>query len=104
VFSALGFILLTRSAGIYILGSPFVDKATLHLNSKFTKGGTFRVTAKNNSDKNPYIQSATLNGKPYTRSWISYDDIAAGGKLVLTMGPTPNNNFGSAEADRPPGI
>ncbi|HXI70307.1 MAG TPA: GH92 family glycosyl hydrolase [Verrucomicrobiae bacterium] len=104
VFSALGFYPVDPVSGIYILGSPFVDKATLHLNSKFTKGGTFTVTAKNNSDKNPYIQSATLNGKPYTRSWISYDDIAAGGKLVLTMGPTPNQAFGSTPADRPPKI
>jgi len=81
-----------------------VDKATLRLDPKFAKGRSFTVVAKNNSDKNSYIQSATLNGKPYTRSWISYDDIAGGGELVLTMGPTPNNAFGADATDRPPKI
>ena len=104
VFSALGFYPVDPVSGIYILGSPLVDEATLKLDPQFTKGRSFTVVAKNNSDKNPYIQSVTLNGKPYTRSWISYDDIAAGGKLVLTMGPTPNKDFGSAPADRPPKI
>jgi hypothetical protein len=87
--------------GIYILGSPPFDKAALRLDPKFTKGRSFTVVAKNNSDKSPYVQSATLNGKPITRSWISHDEITAGGKLVLTMGPTPNKVFGSAPADRP---
>ena len=104
VFSALGFYPVDPVSGIYILGSPLVDRATLKLDPKFTKGRSFTVVAKNNSENNPYIQSATLSGKPYTRSWISYDDIAAGGKLVLTMGPTPNKVFGSAPADRPPKI
>jgi putative alpha-1,2-mannosidase len=84
------------------LGSPLLDKVTLHLDSKFGKGRKFTVIAKNNSPANPYIQSATLNGRPITRSWISHDEITAGGTLVLTMGPTPNKTFGSAPADRPP--
>jgi predicted alpha-1,2-mannosidase len=104
VFSALGFYPVDPVSGIYILGSPLVDQAILKLDPKFTKGKSFTVVAKNNSDQNLYIQSATLNGKPYSRSWISYADIAAGGKLVLTMSPTPNKDFGSAAADRPPGI
>jgi predicted alpha-1,2-mannosidase len=102
VFSALGFYPVDPASGNYVLGSPLLDKATLKLDSKFAKGRTFTVTAKNNSAKNPYIQSATLNGQPLTRSWISHDEITGGGKLVLTMGPTPNKDFGSAPADRPP--
>jgi predicted alpha-1,2-mannosidase len=102
VFTALGFYPVDPASGIYVLGSPLLDKATLHLDSKFAKGRTFTVTAKNNSAKNPYIQSATLNDQPLTRSWISHDEITAGGKLVLTMGPAPNKDFGSAPADRPP--
>jgi len=93
VFSALGFYPVDPVSGIYILGTPLVDKVTLQLDPKFTKGRSFTVIAKNNSAKNPYIQSATLNGKPYTRSWISYDDISAGGKLVLTMGPDTEQSF-----------
>jgi putative alpha-1,2-mannosidase len=92
------------ASGIYVLGSPLVDKVTLRLDSKYAKGRSFTVVAKNNSAQNPYLQSATLNGKPITRSWISHQEITAGGQLVLTMGPTPNKSFGSAPADRPPGI
>jgi putative alpha-1,2-mannosidase len=86
------------------LGSPLVDKVTLKLDSKFAKGRSFTVIAKNNSAKNPYIQSVTLNGKPITRSWISHKEITAGGTLVLVMGPQPDKAFGTAPQDRPPGI
>jgi len=104
VFTALGFYPVDPASGIYVLGSPLVDKITLRLDSKYAKGRSFTVIAKNNSGKNPCIQSATLNGKPITRSWISHQEITDGGKLVLTMGPAPNKSFGSAPADRPPGI
>jgi predicted alpha-1,2-mannosidase len=102
VFTALGFYPVDPAGGIYVLGSPLFDQATLQLDPKFAKGRSFTVIARNNSDKNPYIQSATLNGRPITRGWIAHDEITAGGTLVLTMGPTPNKTFGSAPADRPP--
>jgi predicted alpha-1,2-mannosidase len=104
VFTALGFYPVDPTSGTYILGSPLFDKATLKLNPNYYHGHSFTVIAKNNSAQNPYIQSATLNGQPITRSWISQAEIAAGGKLVLTMGPTPNKNFGATQADRPQGI
>ena len=63
-------------------------------------GKTFTVLAKNNSDKNIYVQRATLNGKPYTKSYISYDEIINGGTLELVMGPKPSK-WGTAKADRP---
>jgi predicted alpha-1,2-mannosidase len=103
VFSALGFYPVDPASGVFVLGTPLLDEATLHLNSQFAKGRKFTVVAQNHSPANPYIQSATLNGKPITRSWISNAEITAGGKLVLTMGPQPNKNFGSAPQDRPPG-
>ena len=104
VFTTLGFYPVDPVSGIYILGSPMFDKATLKLDAKFYKGHAFTVIAKNNSAQNLYIQSATLNGRPLTRSWISNHEITAGGQLELIMGPTPNKTFGSATADRPPGI
>jgi predicted alpha-1,2-mannosidase len=104
VFAALGFYPVDPVSGDYILGSPLADKATLRLDPKFASGKTFTVIAKNNSPQNPYIQSATLNGQPLTRSWISHAEITAGGKLVLIMGPTPNKSFGAAQTDRPPKI
>jgi predicted alpha-1,2-mannosidase len=104
VFSALGFYPVDPVGGVYLLGSPLMDKVTLKLDSKWAKGRKFIVIAKNNSPENVYIQSATLNGKPITRSWIKHDEILAGGELVLKMGPSPNKQFGTVLADRPPGI
>lgn len=104
VFSALGFYPVDPVSGVYILGSPLLDEATIKLDPKFAKGRSFTVIAKNNSSKNVYIQSATLNGKPITRSWITHQEITAGGKLVLIMGPEPNKSFGSAPEDRPPKV
>jgi predicted alpha-1,2-mannosidase len=104
VFTALGFYPVDPVSGDYILGSPLVDRATIKLDSKYARGRSFTVIAKHNSPENIYIQSATLNGQPLTRSWISHAEITAGGKLVLTMGPTPNKEFGAAAADRPPKI
>jgi predicted alpha-1,2-mannosidase len=102
VFAALGFYPADPTSSYYILGSPMVDRATLKLDRKFYRGGSFTIIARNNSARNIYIQSATLNGKPFNRCWISQDEIAAGGKLVLVMGPNPNKAFGSAPADLPP--
>jgi predicted alpha-1,2-mannosidase len=104
VFSAMGFYPVDPTSGAYILGSPLMDEVTLKLDSKHYHGHSFTIVAKNNSADNMYIQSATLNGKPFMKNWISQDEIAAGGKLVLVMGPTANKSFGSAQADRPPQI
>ena len=79
-----------------------VDKATIHLDPKYQKGGQFTIVAENNSPKNVYIQSATLNGKPLERSWISHAELVAGGELVLKMGPKPNPDWGQRPEDRPP--
>jgi putative alpha-1,2-mannosidase len=56
----------------YEIFTPLFDKVILHLDSRYTKGGTFTITAQNNSPENIYIQSATLNGKPLNRCWIVY--------------------------------
>jgi predicted alpha-1,2-mannosidase len=104
VFSALGFYPVDPTSGTYILGSPLMNEVTLKLDSKHYHGHSFSIVAKNNSADNMYIQSATLNGKPFTRNWISQDEIAAGGKLVLVMGPTANKSFGATQEDRPPQI
>lgn len=101
VFSAAGFYPVDPVSGVYVLGSPLFDKLTLHLNPKFAAGKTFTIIAKNNSAANPYIQSATLNGQPFTRSWITNKEITDGGKLVLVMGSAPNKSFGAAPQDRP---
>ena len=84
------------SGGKYVFGSPLLDKATIHVG----EGKTFTVRTIGNSEENIYIQSATLNGKPYTRSYIHYADIMKGGTLEFVMGSKPSA-FGTKKADRP---
>jgi predicted alpha-1,2-mannosidase len=96
VWSALGFYPVNPSSGVYVIGSPLVRKAVLHLDPKYYKGGTFTVMVHDKSayaraDRmNNYIQSATLNGQPLNRPWITHDEIVNGGTLDLEMGLLPN--------------
>ena len=81
----------------YEIFTPLFDRITFRLDSKFTKGGNFTVTAKNNSPTDIYIQSATLNGKPLDRCWLTYQEIVNGGTLDLVLGPNPNQAWGLAD-------
>jgi predicted alpha-1,2-mannosidase len=78
----------------YEVFTPLFDKVTFKLNPKYSKGNAFVVVAKNNSAKNVYIQSASLNGKPLNRCWLNYSEITAGGTLELVLGPEPNKQWG----------
>ncbi|MGI4755954.1 MAG: GH92 family glycosyl hydrolase [Janthinobacterium lividum] len=89
IFSALGFYPVTPGIPAYELGTPLLPSATLHLDG----GKTFRVRAEHAGSANPYIQSATLNGKPLERFWIRHSEILAGGELVFRMGPQPNKSW-----------
>jgi predicted alpha-1,2-mannosidase len=96
VLSAIGLYQVEPCGGRYIFGSPIMNEATLQVGG----GKTFHIVALNNSRDNMYIQSVKLNGAPYTKSYIDYNDIIAGGTLEFTMGNQPST-FGTAEADRP---
>jgi predicted alpha-1,2-mannosidase len=102
VFSALGFYPVTPGSGVYAIGSPVVKKAVLSLDAKKYHGNKFTVLAENNSSKNVYIQSATLNGKPLMQAWLTHEQITDGGTLRLVMGPKPNLEWGRAQSVRPP--
>lgn len=97
VFSAMGFYPICPGQAIYVLGSPRFPKAQINLYN----GKAFTILANNVSSKNIYIQSVSLNGKPYTKSYINHSDIMQGGKMVLTMGPTPNKQWAASIKDRP---
>ena len=92
VFSSLGLYPVTPGLAVYNIGSPLFEKATLHLDG----GNTFRIHAIGASADNKYIQSATLNGKPLDRAWLTHDEIMSGGTLTLTMSSTPNKAWGAA--------
>uniref|UniRef100_A0AB33J1X4 GH92 family glycosyl hydrolase n=1 Tax=Prevotella sp. GTC17254 TaxID=3236794 RepID=A0AB33J1X4_9BACT len=96
VMSSMGLYQVDPSGGKYVFGSPIWNEATLNVGG----GKTFRITAVNNSKENFYIQSVKLNGKNYTKSYISYTDIVKGGTLEFTMDSKPSA-FGTAKKDRP---
>lgn len=90
VFSSLGFYPVFPASGIYVFGSPSVDKAILHLAS----GSTFSIEAVNNSPQNIYIQRVEWNGKEYRKCYLLHSDLEKGGMLRFFMGDKPNAAFG----------
>lgn len=98
IWSALGMYPVNPANGVYVFGSPLFNRATINVG----KGKTFTVQTTNNSKDNIYIQSATLNGKPYTKSFIRHEDLLKGGTLIFVMGNKPNKAFGEAKGNRPP--
>lgn len=86
VLSALGMYQVEPAGGRYVLGSPAVDGATVRV-----AGGELRIEVRNNSPENRYIQAVTRNGEPYRKYYMDYADLAAGGTLVLQMGPEPRD-------------
>lgn len=100
ILSSLGFYPVFPANGAFIFGSPLFNKASIAV----AGNKTFTVEAINNNSENVYIQKATLNGKPYNKSYIMYDDIMKGGMLQFIMGNKPNYNYGAATADRPKSV
>lgn len=98
-FGALGFYPVNAANGVYVIGSPLVDRAVLK--NPITKT-RFEVVAEGNSSEAIYIQRAQLNGKDLNRAWITHEEIAAGGNLHFQMGLKPNREWGSAADQRPP--
>ena len=96
ILSSVGLYQVDPVGGRFVIGSPLFDKATVNVGA----GKTFTVVAKNNSDRNIYVQSARLNGKTLKNSYIEFNDICHGGTLELVMGPKPSK-WGAAPACRP---
>ena len=99
VFASLGFYPVNAATGVYVIGSPLVNRAVIR---NPENGSRFSIIAENNSAENLYIQSARLNGKELTRSWITHADITREGELHFQMSDKPNREWASAPADRPP--
>lgn len=97
VWSAMGLYPVNPASGIYVIGSPIVQKAVIHLDPRYYKGGTFTIIANHCSKQYCYIQSAELNGHPLTHPWITQDDVAKGGTLEMEMGILPNKKWCAAQ-------
>lgn len=97
VFSSLGFYPVYPASGMYVIGSPSVDRGII----KTSSGNNFIVEAVNNSPENIYVQKLELNGKTYTKTYLLHTDLMKGGTIKMFMGNKPNYNFGKLKADRP---
>ena len=84
VFSALGFYPMDPVSGRYELGTPSFDKAVIHLPS----GKDFTVRAVGLTPETYLVERVELNGKPLDRSYITFDELNAGGELVFHMSPS----------------
>lgn len=96
ILSSVGLYQVDPVGGRFVIGSPLFDRATVNVGG----GKTFTVVAKNNSDKNIYVQSARLNGKTLKNSYVDFNDIRRGGTLELVMGPKPSK-WATTTACRP---
>ena len=96
IISSVGLYQVDPVGGRFVIGSPLFDKVTVNVGG----GKTFTVVAKNNSDKNIYVQSARLNGKTLKNSYVDFNDIRHGGTLELVMGPKPSK-WATTTACRP---
>ena len=97
VFSAMGFYPVCPGSNQYVLGVPYFDKLTLHLEN----GKSLTVTAKGNSDDTRYVNAMTLNGATYNHNYLTHDAVMNGGNIVFDMSTTPNTQRGTLAEDVP---
>ncbi len=97
VLSAMGFYPVTPGDTIYAIGTPIFEEVEINLEN----GNKFSIKAKNVSEKNFYIQSATLNGEDYNKCYLSHWDIMKGGELIFVMGNKPNKSWGTGKGNYP---
>lgn len=97
VLSALGFYSVCPGTDQYVIGSPVFNKVTITLEN----GKKFVIQARNNNAQNVYIQSAKLNGKDYTPTYIKHSDITNGGLLEFDMQAQPATQRAQSVSDRP---
>ena len=97
VFTALGFYPVAPGSNQYILGRPFVRRATLNL----PNGKRFSVVADGLDDAHAFVGGVTLDGKPLDRAFITHAELMAGGELRFAMQATPNRGWPGENAERP---
>ncbi|MHC1704827.1 MAG: GH92 family glycosyl hydrolase [Tenuifilaceae bacterium] len=97
IFSAMGFYPVSPGSNQYIIGAPYLSFMSI----KLENGKTLTIKADGVNDANKYIQSVTLNGKPFLKPWISHDELMNGGELTFKMGTKPNKKWGTDLKDLP---
>jgi len=97
VFSALGFYSVCPGSNEYILGAPLFKSVKIELEN----GKEISIEAANNSKGNRYISEMKLNGKNYTKNYLTHEDLMKGAEINYKMSSTPNTNRGVEKKDFP---
>lgn len=97
VFSAMGMYPVNPAEGAYIIGSPYFEKVSIDAGGE----RPFTLNAKNVSATSKYIQSATLNGNPLNRVYVTHNEILQGAEVVFDMGDNPSMTWGTTESAIP---
>lgn len=97
VFSALGFYTVCPGTDEYVIGSPIFKSATLNLEN----GKKVIIKSNNTSANNRYIASMKLNGKVYTKNYLTHKDLLDGASIVFDMSSVPNKQRGISQSDAP---
>jgi putative alpha-1,2-mannosidase len=97
VFSSLGFYPVCPGSNEYILGSPLFKSVEIELES----GKKLIINSSNNSKENRYIDEMMLNGKKYTKNYVTHNDLINGARIEYKMSLEPNKNRGVKNEDLP---
>lgn len=97
VFSAMGFYPVTPASDQYVVGAPLFKSVTL----KLQNGKEISIKAPANSAENKYIKTMKVNGKAYTKNWLSHLELQKGATIDFEMDAAPNKNRGTSKADEP---
>ena len=97
LFTAMGFYPVCPGPDQYVIGAPYLPYVKLSL----PNGKTFEIKAKGVSNKKRYVKAVLLNGKPYSKMYITHSDIVNGGVIEFIMSDKPNKERGIEKADKP---
>lgn len=97
IFSAMGFYPVCPGSNEYVFGAPYFP----YMKVKVGDGKYLEIKADKVSDKMRYVKSVKLNGKPYTKAYITYDDIKNGAELTFEMAAAPNKKRIFSEEEKP---
>lgn len=90
IWNILGLYPITTTT-TFLIASPWLPSVTIK--PQTLTNSTRATTIETTGGDVPgaiYIQSVTLNGQPWTKNWITWDDLFAnGGKLSMVMGTEP---------------
>lgn len=96
VMSALGLFDvkgLTEIDPKFQIGAPLFDKVTVRLNKDYYPGEKFVIEAKKQAVGDCYLQNISLNNRPQDTVQLPFSEVVKGGKLVLGLGASPNEEL-----------